>query len=38
MTQAASYGVESNLVRFSVGLEDTAELVEVFNRALAAME
>ncbi|KAF2144619.1 uncharacterized protein K452DRAFT_325148 [Aplosporella prunicola CBS 121167] len=34
---AASYGVEANLVRFSVGLEDTAELVATFERALAAM-
>ncbi|EOD48162.1 Cystathionine gamma-synthase [Neofusicoccum parvum] len=34
---AASYGVESNLIRFSVGLEDTAELAATFNRALAAM-
>ncbi|KAK8226170.1 pyridoxal phosphate-dependent transferase [Phyllosticta capitalensis] len=34
---AASYGVESNLVRFSVGLEDTEQLVATFNHALAAM-
>jgi len=31
---AAQYGVDSNLVRFSVGLEDTKELREKFLRAL----
>ncbi|KAF2459311.1 pyridoxal phosphate-dependent transferase [Lineolata rhizophorae] len=34
---AASYGVEKDLVRFSVGLEDTQELVGVFKAALAAI-
>jgi len=31
---AAQYGVDANLVRFSVGLEDTKELQEKFSRAL----
>ncbi|KAF2085326.1 cystathionine gamma-synthase-like protein [Saccharata proteae CBS 121410] len=35
---AASYGVEADLVRFSVGLEDAEELETVFKRALAAMQ
>lgn len=34
---AASFGVEVNLVRFSVGLEDTEELVNIFRHALKAM-
>ncbi|OCL08707.1 cystathionine gamma-synthase [Glonium stellatum] len=34
---AASFGVEANLVRFSVGLEDTEELVSIFRHALKAM-
>ncbi|KAF2760725.1 PLP-dependent transferase [Pseudovirgaria hyperparasitica] len=34
---AASLGVDSNLVRFSIGLEEKAELVETFRRALAAI-
>ncbi|KAF2096793.1 cystathionine gamma-synthase [Rhizodiscina lignyota] len=34
---AASYGVDANLIRFSVGLEDTEELVGTFSRALAAI-
>ncbi|KKA29290.1 hypothetical protein TD95_002520 [Thielaviopsis punctulata] len=33
---AASYGVEPNLVRISVGLEETEELVRVFKSALEA--
>jgi cystathionine gamma-synthase len=33
-----SWGVESDLIRFSVGLEETAKLVGVFRRALEAME
>ncbi|KAF2814051.1 cystathionine gamma-synthase [Mytilinidion resinicola] len=34
---AASFGVETDLVRFSVGLEDTKELVDTFERALEAI-
>ncbi|KAG0640634.1 pyridoxal phosphate-dependent transferase [Tuber brumale] len=34
---AARYGVEDNLVRVSVGLEETEELLETFRRALEAM-
>jgi cystathionine gamma-synthase len=35
--QAASYGIEADLVRFSVGLEKTNDLVIAFRRALAAI-
>lgn len=34
---ARSYGVPKELVRFSVGLEETGYLVEVFERAVRAM-
>ncbi|OCK86201.1 cystathionine gamma-synthase [Lepidopterella palustris CBS 459.81] len=34
---AASFGVEADLVRFSVGLEDTQELVNIFRRALESL-
>ncbi|KAF2399986.1 PLP-dependent transferase [Trichodelitschia bisporula] len=34
---AAHYGVEADLIRFSVGLEDTRELVATFRRALSAI-
>ncbi|THW74071.1 PLP-dependent transferase [Aureobasidium pullulans] len=34
---AASFGVEANLVRFSVGLEDTEALKKVFQTALDAI-
>ncbi|KAF2011777.1 cystathionine gamma-synthase [Aaosphaeria arxii CBS 175.79] len=34
----ASWGVEADLVRFSVGLEDTNKLVDTFRRALEAIE
>ncbi|RPB03758.1 PLP-dependent transferase [Choiromyces venosus 120613-1] len=34
---AAGYGVEDNLVRVSVGLEETGELVERFKTALKAL-
>ncbi|KAF2500094.1 cystathionine gamma-synthase [Lophium mytilinum] len=34
---AASFGVETDLVRFSVGLEDAKELVDTFERALRAI-
>jgi len=34
---AAGYGVEDSLVRVSVGLEETGELVETFRRALKAL-
>ncbi|KAK7193211.1 cystathionine gamma-synthase [Paraphaeosphaeria sporulosa] len=34
---AASWGVEADLVRFSVGLEDTRKLVGTFQRALEAI-
>lgn len=35
---AAQYGVESTLVRFSVGLEETSELIRRFSDALQALE
>lgn len=35
---ARGYGVEENLVRISVGLEETAELVGVVRKALEAVE
>ncbi|KAF8428740.1 pyridoxal phosphate-dependent transferase [Tirmania nivea] len=35
---AASYGVDTALIRISVGLEETEHLVEVFQRALDAMK
>lgn len=34
---AAQYGVEANLVRVSVGLEDTEALVGIFGGALEAL-
>ncbi|KAF2429580.1 cystathionine gamma-synthase [Tothia fuscella] len=34
---AESFGVERDLLRFSVGLEDTAALIETFRQALAAI-
>ncbi|KAK5135173.1 hypothetical protein LTR08_005559 [Meristemomyces frigidus] len=34
---AAQYGCDATLVRFSVGLEETEALKEVFNKALAAI-
>ncbi|PSN62535.1 cystathionine gamma-synthase-like protein [Corynespora cassiicola Philippines] len=34
---AASWGIEADLVRFSVGLEETSKLVKIFERALEAM-
>ena len=37
LPQAASFGVEAELIRFSVGLEDTPELTETFKRALASL-
>jgi cystathionine gamma-synthase len=37
MEQAASLGVDADLIRFSVGLEDTQDLVERFERALASI-
>ena len=36
--QAAQFGVEADLVRVSVGLEDTSELVSRFERVLVLME
>ncbi|KAF2252662.1 cystathionine gamma-synthase [Trematosphaeria pertusa] len=33
----ASWGVEADLVRFSVGLEETSKLVQIFKRALEAI-
>lgn len=36
--QAAGWGVEADLIRFSVGLEETSKLVDTFKRALAAMD
>jgi len=35
---AAQYEVEANLVRVSVGLEDTPALLETFRSALEALE
>jgi cystathionine gamma-synthase len=35
--QCRKWGVEEDLIRFSVGLEETGKLVETFERALAAM-
>ena len=35
---AAKFGAEADLIRFSVGLEDTVELVRVFERALAVLD
>jgi O-acetylhomoserine/O-acetylserine sulfhydrylase-like pyridoxal-dependent enzyme len=35
--QAASFGVEAELIRFSVGLEDTAQLTATFESALATL-
>jgi cystathionine gamma-synthase len=37
-TQCAKWGVEADLIRFSVGLEETGKLVDTFKRALAALE
>ncbi|KAF1362412.1 cystathionine gamma-synthase-like protein [Lizonia empirigonia] len=34
----AKWGVEADLIRFSVGLEETSKLVDTFKRALNAME
>jgi cystathionine gamma-synthase len=34
---AATFGVEANLIRFSVGLEDTETLKKVFKTALDAI-
>lgn len=34
---AAGFGVESDLIRISVGLEETEELVGIFERALAVL-
>ncbi|OAK95094.1 cystathionine gamma-synthase [Phaeosphaeriaceae sp. SRC1lsM3a] len=34
----AKWGVEADLIRFSVGLEETGKLVETFKRALEAIE
>ncbi|TID14230.1 cystathionine gamma-synthase [Venturia nashicola] len=34
---AESFGVERDLIRFSVGLEETDELVKIFNLALSAI-
>lgn len=34
----ASWGVEADLIRFSVGLEETSKLKETFRRALEAVE
>ena len=36
--QAAKWGVEADLIRFSVGLEETSKLVDTFKRALDAMD
>ena len=36
--QAAQYGVEADLIRFSVGLEGVQELVAKFQKALKALD
>ena len=36
--QCAKWGVEADLIRFSVGLEETNKLVDTFKRALNAMD
>lgn len=36
--QAAKWGVETDLIRFSVGLEETSKIVDTFKRALEAMD
>jgi hypothetical protein len=38
LCQAAQFGVELNLVRVSIGLEDTAALTATFEKALQALE
>lgn len=38
IAQAAKWGAEADLIRFSVGLEETSKLVETFKRALDAMD
>lgn len=35
---AAQFGVESDLIRVSVGLEETEELVGIFERALGVLQ
>jgi len=35
---AQSFGVDPNLVRFSVGLEETNDLLSTFRRALSSLE
>lgn len=35
--QAASFGVDANLIRVSVGLEAAADLCAIFERALMAI-
>lgn len=35
--QCAKWGVEADLIRFSVGLEETGKLVDTFKRALDAI-
>jgi cystathionine beta-lyase/cystathionine gamma-synthase len=37
ITQCAKWGVEADLIRFSVGLEETGKLVEAFKMALEAI-
>ena len=37
LSQCEKWGVEADLIRFSVGLEETAKLVETFERALNAI-
>lgn len=38
LVQAASFGVESSLVRISIGLEETGELEGIFEKALKKVE
>ncbi|KAH6637560.1 cystathionine gamma-synthase-like protein [Boeremia exigua] len=35
---AANWGVEADLIRFSVGLEETSKLIDTFTRALDAVD
>lgn len=38
MLQAAKYGAEKDLIRFSVGLEDSSDLLRRIDLALRALD
>jgi cystathionine beta-lyase/cystathionine gamma-synthase len=38
MLKAATYGVDPNLLRFSVGLEETEDLIKKFQLALSSLD